>query len=211
MDRFIIATTIMTFLACAGDAIAQFRPLLPRRTRAPRVCCFKSTYNYEQDRLSNPVTEVTLTAVAPVADVTTVQNGGYKPVQIKTFALRNPGIAIDHCRVSGVAVTIRSDGKMTLSCRAEQNPNLVPEELRPIAVRFERNRFRLTIRPYTNYQVAPENGATALGRPAVDSIVVKDWWLDRFQVKNEVWHGQSEMVRLNFDLINRLEIDLQYE
>ena len=211
MQHFSILAVFCAVLLVQCEGQAQ---LIPRITRAPNVCCLKSRYSYTPERLSNPVTAVTYSA----ASVATQESNTfglyvskYQEKDIKSFPLKQSALTSDHCQISDVAVTVRRDGTWTLSCRATQNPNLVDDQQRPRFVRFSKNMFAITLRAYTDYEVAIDLQPTELANPAIESIPVHPFWLKRSQERRILLHDRSAVLAKHFDLLDRFEVDLQYE
>jgi hypothetical protein len=131
--------------------------------------------------------------------------------RIKTFIMNQTELRNDHCSIEKLAWTVDSDGNWMLSFDATQDPMSVPDAQRPKFVRFIQNKFYVTIRAYGLYAADDNTDQAAVGQPQLVNIPLEGFWLKRGESKRIFLKDKQFDLKKNFPLINRIEIDLQYE
>ena len=201
-------TAWLTLLNTA--ALAQW---FPHATRTRRVCCLSGNYDYSWNKLNNPVTALSFEGVLDTDSAVAGRSSplSARPVRVRSFALREKELRIDHCRISRVVVTIADTGDWMIDMMAEQNPKLLPNELQPRIQLFDQNRFHVTVRPLLGGPVVSPDSLDDVVGPTVSSLSVPPFWLEKGQTKN-IHHSDNDPRLANrFDSIRQVAVDLQYE
>ncbi|MCC7423434.1 MAG: hypothetical protein IT428_24420 [Planctomycetaceae bacterium] len=133
------------------------------------------------------------------------------PLRAKSFQFETRALQIDHCLVSNIVLTLREDGVWFASFRAEQNPALVPVEVRPQAERFVRNRFRLRFHPVALSPLPADPNLRGLAPPQPVDIEVPPVWVEKGDVQTLQLTHQLPAVREYFDSIERVQVEFRYE
>ena len=128
-----------------------------------------------------------------------------------SFSLRETRLSIDHCSVSRVAVTLEESGAWKVNFTGRQDPFDVPEMDRPRFVRFERNRFFVTVKLFGQYALATDPETMSLAPPQIVELEVPAFWLERGEMDSRFYSDFSPEVAAYFDVITRIEVDFQYE
>ncbi len=183
-------------------------------TKARRVCCLKD-YGYSVDQRTNPVTAVSFATVNTVSAGQVTNTRAAIPENIKAFPLRQSSLRLDHCEISAVAFVVHRNGRWTLNLKATQDPMLVNVTERPRFVRYQQNKFYLTVRAYTDFSIAGTEDSV-LGKPALRSLSMEPFWIQRgrsvnLMLTSDQYGGPDRDLEYAFDLLQRVEIDLQYE
>ena len=208
MKRFLLIVCSMWLMNAAPPARGQ---VIPRWTRARRVCCLQN-YGYAVGRLTSPVTAVSFDALPGTGELRPWPvELPYQAEDTKRFPLKQSTLTNDHCQVSQVHFVALRDGNWRMRFQCRQDPTLVNESDRPKAIRFLQNRFVVTVRVVITDRIAPPAGEDRLGSPVVTTIAMPHFWLRRGEVRNKTFAGHSMGLRDHFHGVQRLEVDLQYE
>lgn len=178
-------------------------------TRAPKVCCLKR-YDYGIDTRSPIVTGVTFSSDKYV-DRTFDSRWATARGRLKSFSLTESRLAIDHCSVSKVAITLEENGNWSANFTARQNPRDVNEIERPRIERFVRNKFYVTLKLFGQYPLATDPMTSELAQPQLAEIEVPAFWLEKGESDNVFEFAECPEVAHYFDVITRIEVDFQYE
>ena len=168
-------------------------------------CCLPS-HDYASDGFCNPVSGRSLTALKSTAagrDTTTavgrmtasdfVHNAaGFG--DLKVFQIRPSSLAVDHCEVSKVTVTLAASGDWFLSCSATQNPAKLEAARRTQFEKFLRNEFRLQIRPVVLAVGTGDADSTGVGVPEIDSIEDQTFWVQKGETQRLALRGHSDTI-----------------
>ena len=133
-------------------------------------------------------------------------------------------LRIDHCFVSGMAMSLTEDGDYVVSFRADQNPRtidqtrgpaVVPEVIRPSVRQTSqilRNRFFVSVRGYAGRPTPDPLNASAMAEPVAMEVVVPGFWVERGNSLPVRIAGRlpAEQARY-FDVIDRIEFEFFYE
>ena len=199
-------------LVMCDSADAQW---LPHVTRMRRVCTLSGDYDYEANRLSQPVSRLTFPGVLEVSPgaVVAPAGGGDRRVAVRNrvFPLREKTLSNDHCSVSKVVVTLSENGRWTVDMLARQDPSFVDEAERAKFQLFEQNRFHLILRPMTAEAGLVPDGVDAVSAPAVAIIRVKPFWIERGKSAQIREEGSDDRVAERFESIKVIAVDLQYQ
>jgi len=125
--------------------------------------------------------------------------------------LREKAIQIDHCRISKVVVTIAESGDWTVDMVAEQNPLLLPNEMRARIQLYDQNKFHITVRPLLGSQTVGPDSLDDVVAPSVSSLLVTPFWLEKGQTKHVHFPGYDPQLAAQFDSIRQVAVDFQYE
>jgi hypothetical protein len=152
--------------------------------------------------------------------------------RIKFFQMSQSGVAIDHCSLSQMSLTLHESGFWTLSLRAHQNPWMTgplhevsgPGQLigavnawQGTAPRLpmetdslKRNQFFVKVRCYTGYGVRDTLPAVGPGKPVLFELPTAIFWVQR-GYPYDFWAKQPmPAVAQYFDLIDRVEVEFSY-
>lgn len=136
--------------------------------------------------------------------------------QIRLYQLDRPGLQIDHCAISRVALQLHDDGIWVLSLRADQNrqdePAAAPPpgEQRKATAHIKRNQFVVKLRCYGRYEVKEAEPEASTGKPVLVQIEPERFWVQRGEPRHFVGSGKQEDLTRYFDLIDRVEIEFFY-
>lgn len=133
------------------------------------------------------------------------------PVRVRSFPLRKKDITIDHCRISDVVVTIAESGDWTVDMVAEQNPQLLSNEMQPGIQIYHQNKFHITVRPLLGSQVVSPDSLNDVVAPTVSSLRVSPFWLEKGQTKHIHHVEYDPQLAARFDSIRHVAVDFQYE
>jgi hypothetical protein len=131
---------------------------------------------------------------------------------IDLYQLDQPGLRIDHCEISQVALQIHDDGTWVISLRADQNRG--PEEGEPAEwnprLHIKRNEFTVRLRCLGAFQNAPAEAAPIAGRPLLADLNPPPFWVENGEPRHVRWEGRNVLVEKHFADIDRVEIELYY-
>ncbi|MEQ9412117.1 MAG: hypothetical protein RIK87_30685 [Fuerstiella sp.] len=203
--RALLLTGLSTIpgMLFAGDLLARRR----LRTR-----CAIPQWDYQPHRFSDPVSEGSLKAVGYLmdgsGDAATVDS---PVVRLKTFQMAAAHLGRDHCRISQVTVTITSDGQWILQLIAQQHPGeLVEAQLRPQFERYQRNLFRVDIRPVGLMTLDHTEATSPIGKPEFPCIPLQQFWVLKEQTQRIHRRGESADLARFFNVISQVEIHFSY-
>ncbi|MCA9051049.1 MAG: hypothetical protein KDA89_20075 [Planctomycetaceae bacterium] len=204
--RALLATglSIVPGIIVAGD-------LLSRRKLVSR--CSIPVYNYQPHRFTDPVSEESLRAIPYLADgsgaAVPVPGGGTE--RLKTFQMAATSLTKDHCRISQVTVTITNTGRWMVRLTAQQHPGqLVTAQLRPQFERYQRNLFRVDIRPVGLMTLQHTESVAPIGKPEFPCVPTLQFWIQKDQTQQIHRWGESPELARWFDVIEQVEIHFSY-
>jgi hypothetical protein len=202
----------------------------------PRALCSIPGYDYrDASRYSRIETSKSFTATLSPATTTTgkATDPRISPA-LRTFTQTTTALTVDHCTMSRISVTLFDDGGYTVSFRAEQNasftqkpqqgagghvvsnlgavPRDKPDQLLNTG-HLRRNEFNVRLRFYG----APPATTTGKSDAIVPGPVLMTLDLNPFMVQRgepvEYFHaaGGNPGVRILFNLVERVEVDLRYK
>jgi hypothetical protein len=138
-------------------------------------------------------------------------------------------LALDHCSISRMALTIDERGHWRLNLRADQNPHVdlpspgvsVPPQaqvrgLPDINIKhtehLRRNQFIVRVRGYGAYAepLPTPPTPTIQGKPLLTALGPFEFWVQRGVPYPAVFEGDHTDVLTYFDQIDRVEIELSY-
>lgn len=152
-------------------------------------CCLPD-YGYDQTAFSNPVTGRSLRPVAAASEAALVAANPGASAARRVFQIRPGTLAVDHCSVSGVTVTLASSGEWMLSCTATQDPASVEPSRRAQFERFLRNEFRLQLRPVLlNSSIAADNAT--VGPQELQLCEDQTFWVRKGEIRKLALQGTS--------------------
>lgn len=209
--------------AAVGTAAAEFPTKV---AKPPALCGIPGFHEYRVPVDRSPTLSaqstppVTLQEVAAAPGTVTAVPVGAK---LRYFQLKTRGLAVDHCSVTRVAVTLREDGTYTVSFRADQHPLLaggigdpaLPDEMafRPLRTRetnhLKRNEFTVRVRLLgtPGGETLPPAG---LGPAALVPLPLKPFWVERGEPVNFFKTEKSPAVGEYFPFIAGVEVDFSY-
>ena len=137
-------------------------------------------------------------------------SGDAIPLRGKVFQFETTALQLDHCAVSNIALTLREDGSWFANFVVTQNPGLVPNEVRPIAERFVRNRFYLKFQPLALAPNPPD--VPRLGEPQPFVLEVAPFWVEKGKTRSiQLGAQQFPAAREYFESIRRVQVEFRYE
>ena len=144
--------------------------------RRLRSRCCLPPYDFQTHRFTNPLTAGSLKAIAYLIDGSLAADGsviaGSKTEVLKTFQMKRSHIDNDHCCIAQVPVTISSRGEWMMHMQATQHPrHITNAQQRPQFERFQRNRFRVDVRPTGLMTLNRTESLPALGKPEFPTIL----------------------------------------
>ena len=154
-----------------------------------------------------------------IAELAGVGIVGRTSVKLRTFAMDQKELRVQHCSISEVAFTIRDNGQWIFNCRADQNPwftkqpNALPVLSSPRAPTIEtnhllRNEFFVTVRCYGNFPLKEAKKST--GKPALAVIGPISFMVQRgVPFVANVSEARLELQQY-YPLIDRIEFDFYY-
>lgn len=162
-------------------------------------CCLPE-HEYANGGFGNPVTGRSLRPIPTVADAAVAVAGRTETTKRRVFQVRPGTLAVDHCSVSGISITLAPDGEWQLSCTATQNPADIPFAQRAQFEKFIRNEFRLQIRPVLlNSSNADDN--TSLGPAELRICEDQQFWVQKGETRKVALQGTSpELTRYYADI-----------
>jgi hypothetical protein len=113
---------------------------------------------------------------------------------LKVFQIRPSSLAVDHCDVSKLTVTLATSGAWFLSCSATQNPARLDAARRTQFEKFLRNEFRLQIRPVVLALGTGDAETTGVGVPEIDSIEDQTFWVQKGETRRLALRGHSDTI-----------------
>lgn len=184
-------------------------------------CCLPS-HDYASDGFSNPVSGRSLTVLKSTAssrDITTtvgsmtasdLVSDAAAFGELKVFQIRPSSLAVDHCEVSKVTVTLSASGDWFLSCSATQNPAKLDAARRTEFEKFLRNEFRLQIRPVVLALGPGDAETTGVGVPEIDSIQDQTFWVQKGETRKLALRGNSETIAQLITQIETIIVHFSY-
>lgn len=206
--------TLAAFTVFAAAPADAGELLCPSRAR---VRCGLPLYDYQPRPVSLPIPGETFSAVVLEARsietaVAPGPDGRPTVVQVKTFALADPGLTLGHCTIRNVSVQITEDGHWSINLEARQHPFVGPHAAALPAVRFKRNRFFVTARALGNYTLPERAVAVKVAKPEFYRLYVPPFWVERSDTETIMTGGRlSPEQQRYFATIDRFEIVLRYE
>lgn len=183
--------------------------------RPLRRLCYLPNHPYQRARTTNPVSTVSLTAVAAPNVAPLPEQGAAGPVsktlRVKQFQMNAAEVRVDHCALTRVSVVLVEDGTWIVAATAEQNPNSVDAKEQPRFVELKRNRFHVVVRGVGLSTQAESPQTAVLGKPEYCRLAPTPFWVERGEKQSLRWPGRDADVQRYFDLIDRVEVDLSYE
>ncbi|MBI1344889.1 hypothetical protein GC163_01220 [bacterium] len=186
------------------------------KARKLREFCHLPSYNYQQDRTKNPVSTVSLTAIAGAnVSAEILKVGAPKPeskiLRVKQFQMSQTELRLDHCSLTKIAIVLVEDGTWTVTAVAEQNPYSVDSTQQPKFVELKRNGFHIRLRGVGLATPLDQPDTAVLGKPEYCNIAIPCFWVERGQKKPLRDGNRNDEIQRYFDLIDRVEVDLSYE
>jgi hypothetical protein len=184
-------------------------------------CCLPS-HDYASDGFSNPVSGRSLTVLKSTASGResttavsrlTAGNLGNDDAglgDLKVFQIRPSSLAVDHCEVTKLTVTLATSGAWFLSCSATQNPARLDAARRTEFEKFLRNEFRLQIRPVVLALGTGDAETTGLGVPEIDSIEDQTFWVQKGETRRLALRGTSDTVAQLIEQIETVIVHFSY-
>src|SRR5262249_47803259 len=150
---------------------------------------------------------------------------------VKLFQLSKPTVALDHCSLSRVALTLHETGEWSLSLRADQNPWMTgpmrevsnPKQLQGVSAlrstapnlaketdSLKRNQFFVKVRCYGSFKLKEELTATSPGKPVLVELPTAMFWVQRGYPYDLMEKKQMREIARYFDLIDRVEVEFSY-
>lgn len=200
-----IKPVVSLFVVTCGISVVCGGHLFHHPMKARRRCCLPN-HAYSQSQKSNPETATSFTGSIVSAGLASTTPDSR---QVKTFIMNKSELRSHHCSISKVACTVDSDGFWIVNFDATQDPMSVSEAERPKYVRFIQNKLYVTVRVYGQYEVGDNQAVVA--EPQLVNIPLEGIWLKRGETRRNFVKGHHPDLRTNYSLINRIEIDLQYE
>lgn len=190
-------------LAMASDLFAR---------RKLRTRCYIPQYDYQPHRFTDPVSEGTFSAIAYLVDGSgrsSTTTGNME--RLKTFQMRKANLTLDHCQISHVTITISSTGNWTMHMQAKQHPGeLLAAKLRPPFERFQRNLFRVDVRPVGLMTLDTAEATSPIAKPEFPCIPMQQFWIQKDQTQRIQRRGHSRDLARYFDVIQQTEIHFSY-
>jgi len=147
----------------------------------------------------------------------------------KAFNLVEPVLAIEHCSISRVSVTVTENGQFFVSMRADQNPQFGRRPLElvggqgvagqgfvPVQPGFVlqtghlmRNEFLVAIRFYAN-RAQPEQRTRVLGGAVLTAIDLPGFMVQRGEQKSYTHADTSPDLGRFFRQLDHIQVDFSY-
>jgi len=204
-----------------GIAAASAWGELPRGKTRPRPACGIPDYAYSNNAAAKPTTTAVTLVRVPANRLTTATA---TPASPQVYQLAQVRMQVDHCFLSRVAVGLYDDGNFAITFRADQNPAPSDDPASPLrgddfpppratlqTAQLLRNQFLVTVRGYANYPVEANPPKLAAPKPALVEFKVEPFWVERGKPYSGNVTGISEMVRRNFEFIDRIEVEFTYK
>jgi hypothetical protein len=204
MRKHITVTTLVAVTAAvawAGDCLHRSRV---------RNYCYLPAYEYRDagQRPTNPRSEVSL----PMVEITIPATANTAPFKGRTYQLSKSMLAIDHCNISLVTLTIFDNGDWIAHFRATQDVNSVADETqRPRFMIYRRNRFHVAFRGESAAEVEQSAETAVVAPPEFFKLTLDPFWVERGETNVVRLQGNSGEISRFYSQISRVEVDLQYE
>lgn len=199
-----------------------------------RVCARRYSglpcYNYTPARLSAPVVATTFgpfpvrpvgvssgvaaAAVPPLGTAPTpAPVAEALPSSINVFQLAQPALQIDQCQISGVAITLRQDGRWFINYVGVQDPKLAGAQKMAQVSALKGNNFHVRIRAFGIASPQAGAGGMALAPCELFSLETEPQWFDRGETRAIRLESPifNPAVRENFEFVQRMEVEFRYE
>lgn len=205
-------------VAVVGAFAASSPGELPRGVTRPRPICAIPNYLYS----TVPAAKATVTAVS-LARIPANRLSAAAPPTTNTqvYQLTEARLQIDHCFLSRFAVALQDDGAYTISFRADQNPVASDDLSSPLRTsdkpwtlqtsQLLRNQFIVKVRGYAAYPAPAVPPKLAAGKPALVEFPLEPFWVERAKPYSGFVSGKSDVVRKNFEFIDRVEVEFTYK
>ena len=182
------------------------------RRRKLRTRCSIPAYDYQPHRFTDPVSEGSRSAIAYLIDGSgspgTINS---KFERLKTFQMATAHLGQDHCRILQVTITITSGGRWTVQMIAQQHPGeLLDAKLRPQFELYQRNLFRVDVRPVGLMTLEHSEAIAPVGKPEFPCIPVQQFWIQKDQTQRIHRFDHSAELARNFNVIRQMEIHFSY-
>jgi hypothetical protein len=131
---------------------------------------------------------------------------------IKLYQWDQAKLEIDQCSISRLALQMNRNGDWELSLRADQNPRPAAGQAQPFnpTAHIKRNQFVVHMRCYGNFTSAADGTGTIAGRPILAELNPGEFWVQNGEPRNIRTAGSSQLVKDNFDRIDRVELEFFY-
>tara|TARA_R110002111_G_scaffold240269_1_gene301954 strand:- start:10764 stop:11402 length:639 start_codon:yes stop_codon:yes gene_type:complete len=207
---------IVTSLVLVGGSLitAWAGNLIPHKVKAKKRCSLGSSYRYQATN-TTPLSSVTFTVLnltdAEVDSTSSSTNS--VPVITKIYQQSTSDMQLNHCSISNTAVLLQQDGSWSINLKATQNPYSVPNNLRPIFLRFQRNKFFVTFRGLGSASGATSPESDDLGRPVLFEQKLEGFWVEQGQTRFIFEQSKQKDLRMKdfYNHINRVELLFHYE
>lgn len=149
--------------------------------------------------------------------------------RVKVYQFIPTGLAIDHCSISRMALTIDECGDWRLNLQADQNPQVtlpaadvavpttaqargLPDVRLKQTEHLKRNLFVIRLRGYGLYAepLATPPAPSIQGKPALAAIGPICFWVQRGVPYQGVFDGRCPDAGVSFDQIDRFELEFSY-
>ncbi|WP_417385752.1 hypothetical protein [Gimesia sp.] len=188
--------------------------LIPHKVKAKKRCSLGSSYRYQATD-STPVSAVTFTVLNLTdAEVDSSSNPTNPVPEItKIYQQSTSGLQLNHCSISNTAILLEQDGSWSINLKATQNPYSVPNNLRPIYLRFKRNKFFVTVRGLGSASGAISPDSDDLGRPVLFEQKLEGFWVEQGQTRFIFEQSKKKDLRIRdfYNHIDRVELLFHYE
>lgn len=192
-------------LLLAGD-------LLKGRRLRTQLCL--PPYDYPTHRFTTPVSAGSLPAISYLIDgsgAAVPGDGDGATERLKTIQMDQSKLENDHCRIAQVTVTVSSRGAWFVHLLATQHPGIVLDaQQRPPFERFQRNLFRVDIRPVGLITLQRTETVSVVGKPEFPIIPPQLFWILKEETKRIQLSGQNQNIARFFDVIEQVEIHFSY-
>jgi hypothetical protein len=215
--RAILAAAGLAMLGAAGAA-GIGNPVRRARTN-PKVRCDLPSHDYVYGNpprnaraFSDPV--VLVRAAGPPRGPAPAGAVAYAH-----FQLAQPSIAVDHCSISAVVLTLWNSGHWSLDFDARQNaedgpaaPRILPGSTGPqrFTDYIKRNLFAVRVRGlgFADGEIVM---AARLGRPVLFTLAPEPFWVQRRVPISPSLLGRDPRVASAFNVVDRVDVELSYQ
>jgi hypothetical protein len=131
------------------------------------------------------------------------------------YQLAQASVAVDHCAISRVVLTVWDNGAWSLDFRADQNPGgpinpplILRGATTPtrFTAHIKRNLFTVRVRGFGSVS----NPDVTLGRPVLYELSPPPFWVQRGVPLFPSFQGTDGRVRDAFWTVDRVEVELSY-
>ncbi|MFO0899243.1 MAG: hypothetical protein U0836_17605 [Pirellulales bacterium] len=161
------------------------------------------------------------TTVALTQTPTAALDAAVPETKARVFSLSRASLAVDHCRITQVAVLLEESGIWTLSLKAEQNPGVPPNGIvlsgdaregpdQQFTLHLKRNQFVVRVRAYGNFPLAEELRDDSPGKPVMFSLEPRAFWVQRGEPYNLVERAYCPALKAYYPNVERLEVEFYY-